>query len=211
MDTRLCGCGCGEEVKPGKKYRHAHHWRAKRIAAGIPDEKVCERCGETYRRDDLNNRQSNIHWMARRFCSTACQEANLADDAKLMRGESHPSWKGDAVEPNSGRMRARRQYVDVPPCEVCGANAERHHRDGDTLNNAPENIAFLCRLHHIGIEDRMAYRRTRDLTPEQRQREREYHRAWRSQLTPEQQEARRARSRESMRRLRERRRKESSE
>lgn len=42
----------------------------------------------------------------------------------------------------------------LEPCEVCGyfvagqGQTQRHHRDGNRLNNARENIAFLCRKHH---------------------------------------------------------------
>ena len=54
----------------------------------------------------------------------------------------------EVVTEQSGRSRARRAYA-WQPCEVCGGEAEgRHHRDSDRLNNAPDNIAFLCRQHH---------------------------------------------------------------
>lgn len=52
-----------------------------------------------------------------------------------------------------GRGRAAAMYP-AQPCEVCGRSpggrgtVDRHHRDSDRLNNAPENIAFLCRRHH---------------------------------------------------------------
>lgn len=159
---KLCECGCGEQVADGVRYRHAHHWRAKRLAAGVPDEKVCERCGRSYRRADLPSRQSNRHWLRRKFCSAECQEADLAERAREMRGEKSPVWKGDKATAQAGRKRAREMYPDVQPCEVCGVEkTDRHHRDGNTLNNEPSNIAWLCRKHHIGVEDRMAYRRVR--------------------------------------------------
>ena len=53
----------------------------------------------------------------------------------------------------TGRCRAERMYP-AQPCEVCGkppggrGTVDRHHRDSDRLNNAPDNIAFLCRKHH---------------------------------------------------------------
>jgi hypothetical protein len=40
------------------------------------------------------------------------------------------------------------------PCEVCGmpyggrGRVQRHHRDGDRLNNTRANVAFLCVKHH---------------------------------------------------------------
>jgi hypothetical protein len=53
----------------------------------------------------------------------------------------------------TGRGRARALYP-LEPCEVCGktgsgrGSIDRHHRNSDRLDNAPENIAFLCRRHH---------------------------------------------------------------
>ena len=40
--------------------------------------------------------------------------------------------------------------------EGCGARAERHHKDGNTKNNAPENIEFLCHRHHTITDGRAA-------------------------------------------------------
>jgi hypothetical protein len=55
----------------------------------------------------------------------------------------------------AGRYQARRLYAIEKPCEVCGKGGsgrgviDRHHRDSDRSNNTPENIAFLCRKHHM--------------------------------------------------------------
>lgn len=127
-----------------------------------PDEKVCDRCGLVYRRSDLPNRQSNKHWAKRRFCSAECQSSWLGEFGATLRGEKHPGWKGDDATHQAGRKRARALYPDAKPCEVCGKPGERHHRDGNPLNNAPENIGWLCRTHHIRTEDRMSYRRLQD-------------------------------------------------
>ncbi len=65
------------------------------------------------------------------------------------------AWKdrrviGNAVlSVKTGRSRAIRMYPKIGPCEVCGSpKSERHHRDENTLNNAPDNIAILCRRCH---------------------------------------------------------------
>lgn len=50
---------------------------------------------------------------------------------------------------NAGRKRAQRLLPVPGACEACGAPAtERHHRDGSATNNAPENLAPLCRPCH---------------------------------------------------------------
>lgn len=81
---------------------------------------------------------------------------------------------------DGGRQRARRAYPGRHTCsrEGCNAVAERHHRDGDTRNNAPENIELLCNKHHKEADGRMqrpefrrAWRKAmvgRTLTPEHR-------------------------------------------
>jgi hypothetical protein len=42
-------------------------------------------------------------------------------------------------------------------CDRCGKpGRDRHHRDGNTLNNEPENIECLCRRCHMEIDGRLA-------------------------------------------------------
>ncbi len=66
-------------------------------------------------------------------------------------GEAHPNWKGDDFKgENTGRARAQRMYPELGICELCRARParDRDHKDGDTRNNAPENIQRLCRSCH---------------------------------------------------------------
>lgn len=67
-------------------------------------------------------------------------------------------WKGDAAGRNTKRYRAVRRY-ELGRCEYEGCKADavdRHHIDGDTGNNAPENIARYCRRHHMLVDGRLA-------------------------------------------------------
>lgn len=71
---------------------------------------------------------------------------------KYPSGSLHPSWKGNDVEPHAGNLRAIKMFP-LEPCENCGNNkSERHHRDGNPLNNDRNNIRFLCHRCHM-IED----------------------------------------------------------
>lgn len=71
-------------------------------------------------------------------------------------GKDHHAWKGDDVTVKAGRSRALRR-VASGECEKCGADkAERHHIDGDTLNNTSENISLLCRRCHMETDGRLA-------------------------------------------------------
>ena len=71
-----------------------------------------------------------------------------------IRGELHNGWKGDHVLPEVGRGRARSKYKSIGTCQSCqGMKAkDRHHIDGNTMNNSTKNIRFLCRRCHM-IED----------------------------------------------------------
>ena len=72
-------------------------------------------------------------------------------------GAAHYAWQGDAVSEKGGRKRALRLFPEIGPCVRCGnAKAERHHKDGDTANNAPSNIEALCRRCHMWDDGRMA-------------------------------------------------------
>lgn len=74
---------------------------------------------------------------------------------QIKRGEEHYAWKGDAARDEVKRERAQRMYP-LQPCEVCGSEkTERHHRDSNPGNNERENIAFLCRVHHMEADGRL--------------------------------------------------------
>ena len=73
-----------------------------------------------------------------------------------MRGEDHPAWKGNGASTTTKRSRAQKKF-SLHACELCGANAtDRHHKDGDTGNNARSNIARLCRRCHMSVDGRLA-------------------------------------------------------
>ena len=71
-------------------------------------------------------------------------------------GPDHHAYLGDSVSEKGGRTRAQRKYPTIGSCEHCGNPAkDRHHKDGDTANNSPENIAVLCRRCHMKEDGRL--------------------------------------------------------
>lgn len=71
-------------------------------------------------------------------------------------GPSHYAWQGNSISEKGGRQRALRQFAEIGPCTTCGAlKAERHHKDGNTANNCPDNIVPLCRRCHMEADGRM--------------------------------------------------------
>jgi hypothetical protein len=62
--------------------------------------------------------------------------------------EKHHGWKGDKAKAKAGNQRARHLYP-------CPKDLERHHIDGNPLNNAPENIVFVTRKNHQLLDGRL--------------------------------------------------------
>lgn len=100
-----------------------------------------------------------------KFCSSECYQSTMAgrtlsEEHKVKIGltrqrEKHPLWKGDKASIRTGRCRAQNWFASKP-CEICGASkSERHHADGNTLNNDPSNIQHLCRRCHMTVDGRI--------------------------------------------------------
>ena len=71
-------------------------------------------------------------------------------------GAAHPNWLGDAITEKSGRSRAIRAFPIIGGCTKCGkARAERHHKNGNTADNRPENIEIVCRRCHMREDGRL--------------------------------------------------------
>ena len=71
-------------------------------------------------------------------------------------GADHHAWKGDGITEKSGRTRAIRTFPNVGGCVKCGkARAERHHKNGNTADNRPENIEIVCRRCHMKEDGRL--------------------------------------------------------
>jgi hypothetical protein len=71
-------------------------------------------------------------------------------------GCDHHAWLGDDATQKTGRSRAARMYLNIGNCVLCDSTkSERHHIDGDTLNNNPENVIALCRRCHMKEDGRL--------------------------------------------------------
>lgn len=81
-------------------------------------------------------------------------------------GDKNPRWGGDNVQAQAGRLRAERKFKNIPD------NCERHHIDGNTLNNDPSNIAIVTRKEHMVSDGRLEKLKILDTTDEYRERAR---------------------------------------
>ena len=113
----------------------------------------CEKCGSMFQ---LNaNEAKRTGQRCRRFCSRRCSKF----------GSNNPKWKGDSITVGAGRNRAQERFPDLGQCQRCNRPAtDRHHKDDNTANNDPSNIAFLCRICHMTIDGRLERLRIQVLT-----------------------------------------------
>jgi hypothetical protein len=98
---------------------------------------TCATCGSTvFRQPSVLRRYADA------YCSRACFSAG-------QRGEKNRTWRGDTATRSAGQFRAQALYPNRP-CDRCGAppdalwRMERHHRDGNRLNNNQANVEVLC-------------------------------------------------------------------
>jgi hypothetical protein len=78
-------------------------------------------------------------------------------ERKVNHGKKNGLWKGNLASKSAGRGRARRKFQKANLCQKCGSTrrVERHHKDGNPLNNRKRNIAILCRRCHMIADGRM--------------------------------------------------------
>ena len=97
--------------------------------------KLCRWCGTVLTQNTYSNglieRPANV--ARRQFCGRLCNS-----QFKLAMPSDHSS---------AGRRRAQRLYP-TQPCLVCGEKGQRHHKDKNPMNNAANNIEFLCASCH---------------------------------------------------------------
>jgi len=74
------------------------------------------------------------------------QRENYRKAAK--KGSKHHLWKGDNAKPEAGYYRARKMYP-VPK------GYQRHHIDGNPLNNDPNNVKIVKPRQHMIIDGRL--------------------------------------------------------
>lgn len=89
----------------------------------------------------------------RKTCSASCLNTRKSE---AQSGHLSHRWKADGVTKAQSHLRARSVCTDTV-CSRCGSDAlDVHHVDGDPYNNAPSNLAPLCRSCHMLIDGRAA-------------------------------------------------------
>ena len=94
----------------------------------------------------IGRKQTKEHIEARRKAMKGTKKPSLSIKYK---GSGNPNWKGGKVKNlQAGRTRAEVMFS-------CPKGKERHHIDGNPLNNNPENVEFLTRKEHMKKDGRL--------------------------------------------------------
>lgn len=115
-----------------------------------PVERFCIECGQQF---FLRWPKESARHGGRRYCTSVCAQRHKWN------AKAPSPWRRKLGERRWAENRSRqrlREMLPAEPCEVCGTTQKihRHHRDHDPMNNARENIAFLCEPHHIELHQR---------------------------------------------------------
>lgn len=82
--------------------------------------------------------------------------AGQARQVAATTGPRHYRWAGASATGHAGRRRAQKLFPVIGKCAKCPSKAkDRHHIDGDTSNNDPSNIEFVCRRCHMAEDGRL--------------------------------------------------------
>lgn len=102
--------------------------------------KVCKKCSDTY---ETNSRGS-------RYCSDLC--GKIYRRATKKRREEYAEHSQEAIIKVGSHKTARlvAELHHVKECVQCQTEEllEVHHKDGNYLNNSPDNLEFRCKEHH---------------------------------------------------------------
>ena len=91
-------------------------------------------------------------------CGVPCSRLGGRCHPCAQKGELNSNWQGSVVAGGTGRVRARSVVpsLDLIRCADCGSpSKDRHHSDGNTSNNTPNNIVALCRRCHMRRDGRL--------------------------------------------------------
>ena len=102
-------------------------------------ERYCAECGKKLERKRLPNGDLEylVHFNRRKYCDRHCM-ASAFD----LRHSPEIGW-------STAHYHARKEILPGS-CNRCGKPNARdvHHRDGNHLNNSPENLERICRSCH---------------------------------------------------------------
>jgi len=158
-----CFCGCGwktklaTEIKPerfayrGEPLRFCKgHSFAKPRTRHIPKPFPCEKCGDPFPKSWANRNQ--------RFCSDDCRyDHKRGENNAKYNGGFHKQGKYRVSMVNGRRMLEHRRVMEEMLGRPLRTDEHVHHKDGDTLNNSPDNLEVMSRSEHARLHVYLRY------------------------------------------------------
>ena len=128
---------------------HGHAYDVSNTYVDAQGRRFCRAC-----RRERNRVSWATRYIARKRPCTECGRPTTRSLCLscAKKGDRNLHWRGDAASASAGRNRTRRTYRSMAglPCSDCTTRQgrDRHHHDGNPLNNRPDNILWLCRRCH---------------------------------------------------------------
>lgn len=163
LTTERCS-GCYHKVRRQRLAERSAQRTTRRCTCGEPitrQAKQCRACAVAARPVALEG----PYWRpADHFCACGspvtrrsavkCRACYLAGPRPRKRAPVHVA---------AGNQRARKIFRDQTPVCACGLPAiDRHHRDGNPLNNDSTNVVWRCRRCHMEEDGRLDAMRERN-------------------------------------------------
>lgn len=109
------------------------------------DQETKNKISATLREMNKITPTNHKHFLGRKHTDAAKVKQSIS---KLR--EKNPNWAGDNPihKHDTGNLRAERWFPKIP-------GREKHHIDGNALNNDPSNIMYVTRREHMQLDGRL--------------------------------------------------------
>lgn len=113
----------------------------------------CDYCGEEFKRPNCHVNDNH------NFCSSDCRNKYTVENSLLAK-ENHPNWNNGETTNNGYRFKRidkakyrakHRLIMEKAIGRELRSDEIVHHKDGNKLNNALENLEIVTRAEHINI------------------------------------------------------------
>jgi len=116
----------------------------------------CKKCGKIHKRVGGQKKGRHVSeesiqriTIANRLIASRLSEEERQKRRERWIGSKNPNWKEEKdLTKSAGYQRANKLFL-------CPEGMERHHIDGNPLNNSPENVKIVTHEEHMIIDGRI--------------------------------------------------------
>jgi hypothetical protein len=140
---------CLEKQKIWRESKSGKEWRAKWASEYTNSGKAAKACRKSYwknperaREKGRRNYQKNREEILKKMLLW-----QKSEPGKKWRENWNKKHKKIRLVMYATRNAVRRGDIEIKPCSICGAKAEKHHPD----YGKPLEVEFLCKKHHAEL------------------------------------------------------------